>query len=513
MRDGEAVVLVEVAQAGVRAVEGLGQPAGGLLGDVLGEAAWGGARGQDPLDGLVLEGAEGTGVGERGGEVGGGVALAQEQDLTGVVAGEAALRGGEAGEEACTALAAVGEGLLDLGEVGAAAIPGRVDELRVDVHAAAAGRELVARHEPEVGGVDEELVLGDADGEDLGDVVVGHGVAVAVDGDEAVGAADAVEDARRVVGVERQRSQEGALLGEHLELGPMRLPVQAGIAGGALPLGELAAEVLHVAEAAAVEEAPLELPKSALDPGFVIWVPGAAGDRPELVVSGEGEEARVVDGLAPLPAEHDRLLVVVLAGPGGALEAGEGGEVAVHESVEVAAVEDGVALAGGVGEHVREELDRLATARREVDGEGRPVALRHLARSVRCRRQARRGDRPRPDGADVLLHGGVAAVEAGLTELLEDPLRGDLRVALEELGHLGAEGVDLARPRRPHRPLDGGVAGEARQPVLGEQFTDGVAAHREGPGDGPSREALVMEGDGLVQQLGASGPRHGRAPQ
>lgn len=511
MRDGEAVVLVEVAQAGVAGVEGLVEPACSLLGDVLGEATRGGARGEDALDGQVLEGAEGARVGEGGAEVGGGVALAQEQDLAGVVAGEAALRGGEAGEEARPIDADAGEGLLDLGEVGAAAIPGRVDELRVDVHAAAARCELVARDEPEVGGVDEELVLGDADGEDLRHVVVGYGVAVAVDGDEAVGAADAVEDARRVVRVERQRPQEGPLLGEHLELGATRLLVPAAVAGGVLPLGELAAEVLDVAEAPAVEEAPLELPESALDPGLVVGVPWAAGDWPELVVSGECEEAGVVDGLAPLPAEHHRLLVVVLAGLGGTLEPGEGGEVAVHEGVEIAALEDGVALAGRVGEHVREELDRLAAAGGEVDGEGRPVALGHLARSVSHRRQAGSGHRPRPDCADVLLHRRVAAVEAGLPQLLEDPLCGDLRVALEELGHLGAERVDLARPRDTRGLLDGGVVCEAGLPVLGEQFTDGVAAHREGSRDGPAGEALVVEGDHLVHQLRARGPGHGWA--
>ena len=42
----------------------------------------------------------------------------------------------------------------------------------------AAGGELVARDAGEVGGVDEELALGDADGQDVGDVVVGHGVAL-----------------------------------------------------------------------------------------------------------------------------------------------------------------------------------------------------------------------------------------------------------------------------------------------------------------------------------------------
>ena len=146
-------------------------------------------------------------MGEGRAEVGGGVALAQEQDLAGVVTGEAALGGGEPGEEAGAIHADACEGLLDLGEVGAAAIPGRMDEIGVDVHAAAARGELVARDEPEVGRVDEELVLGDADGQDLGDVVVRDGVAVGIDDDEAVDAANAVEDAGRVVWVERQGSQ------------------------------------------------------------------------------------------------------------------------------------------------------------------------------------------------------------------------------------------------------------------------------------------------------------------
>jgi len=101
-------------------------------------------------------------VGQGGAEVGGGVALAEEQDLAGVVAGEAALRGGETGEEAGAVGAHVGEGLLDLGEICATAIPRGVDELRVDVHASTAQGQLVARNEPEVGSVDEELVLGDA---------------------------------------------------------------------------------------------------------------------------------------------------------------------------------------------------------------------------------------------------------------------------------------------------------------------------------------------------------------
>lgn len=64
-----------------------------LLNDVLGEAARGGAGGEDALDGAALEGAKGAGVRERGVEITGGVALAEEQDLASMVAGEAGLRG------------------------------------------------------------------------------------------------------------------------------------------------------------------------------------------------------------------------------------------------------------------------------------------------------------------------------------------------------------------------------------------------------------------------------------
>lgn len=124
-------------------------------------------------------------------------------------------------------------------------------------------------------------------------------------------------------------------------------------------------------------------------------------------------------------------------------------------------------------------------------------------------RQARRGDGLGPDRADVLLHRRVATVEARQSKLFEDALGGDLRVALEEVVHLGTERIDLARARCAHGPLDGGVPGEARPSVLGEELTDGVAAHRERPGDGPAREALVVEGDHLVQELLARGPGHG----
>ena len=51
---------------------------------------------------------------------------------------------------------------------------------------------------------------------------------------------------------------------------------------------------------------------------------------------GEGEEARIVDGLLPLPAQHDGLLAVVVAVAAQPPKRVKALLVAVHERVEVA---------------------------------------------------------------------------------------------------------------------------------------------------------------------------------
>lgn len=65
--------------------ERVGDAAHGLLGDVLVERAGRGARGEDALDGVVVEGAEGGGVAQGRVEVGRGEALAQLEDSAGLV--------------------------------------------------------------------------------------------------------------------------------------------------------------------------------------------------------------------------------------------------------------------------------------------------------------------------------------------------------------------------------------------------------------------------------------------
>lgn len=105
-------------------------------------------------------------------------------------------------EEVVSTLSHLLEGLGELIEIGnALALRRGMDPRRIDLHAGAASGDLVMGRKGEIGAVDEELVLGDAHGQDLGDVVVWDGVLIPVPGDEAVDGADAVDDPGGVVGM------------------------------------------------------------------------------------------------------------------------------------------------------------------------------------------------------------------------------------------------------------------------------------------------------------------------
>ena len=463
----------------------MGDAACGLGGDVLVEGARRGAGGEDALDGLVVEGAEEGGVAERGVEIGGGEALAEQEDLAGLVAPDPRRPGAHEAEEARGVFAHLLEGAAELVEVHeAVAARARVEPGRVEPEPLAAGRELVACDAGEVGGVDEELALGDADRQDVGDVVIGHGVGVAFPGDEAVDGADAVDDPRGVVGVARQGHEALALTGEAIE---RRLAMPASLVDdGVEPVGELRPQVLEVAEGATVEKRALGLPEAPLDAGLGVGVT-AHGAGAKLVVGGEGEEAWIVDGLLPLPAQDDIFLAVVGAHLGAPPEAREGLSVPIHERMEVRVPVEVVVLAPGVDEHIRECLDLLLVAVCEEDVIRRPVVFGHLPRSVIGRRQA--GGRARRGAleAHVFLDGGVAALEALLAQGLEDPLGGDVTIQPEQLGDARGVRVDLGRAWRAGRSRgDRRLPDLARGGVGREHDLDRVAADAERAGEGPT---------------------------
>ena len=482
-------------------------PARRVFGDVLGERARRGAHLEDAGDGAVLEGAEALCVPHREGEVVARVALAQQQNLPCLIAPLPRAEALQTEEEFLRVVAEVLEGRAQVIEVGAATVGRAVHRRGRDVDASAARRELVAHQELDVGRVDEELALGHADGQEVVDGVVGDGVSVAIPRDEAVDGADAIGHARGVVGVQRQRLQVRRLLGEEVDHRALELLVHARVADLVVPERELRAEVLGVAKLPPVEEAALVLPEASLDLGLVVGAHRPTRHGTETVVGREGEEARVVEGLGALVAEHDGLLVVVLALRRHAAQALEGRDVGVHERVQVAALVRAEDLATTTAEHEAVDLHREGLPVDERDGARGPVALGHLAEAVHGRRQARRDRGARPHLADVILDGRVAARVALVAERLEDALRGDVLVLAQKLR-------DALDPRRDlglawcSRRLGGQRVVGSRQGlgVLVEDLAHGVAGHVQRPPDGASAHALPREHDDLMNELLAATP-------
>ena len=265
----QRVVFGEIARQGDARSEGSVDALGGVFGDVFVERARAMTAGEDAFDRSRLERAEARRVREGSNDVGGVVARAQEQDLPGVMGPDAGRQGDELGEERGRALAQLGEGLAELVAVDDGLPVGvRVQAERVNLFAATARAQLVAREARDVGAVDEELRLGHAQGEKVGDVVVGDGVAIAEPLDVPVDAAKPIGDAGRVVGMRRQRQKMGGFVAKPIE---RTLPVTLARVDDAIePDGELGAEVIAVAKRAAVEKRALMLPKTALGAGLGI---------------------------------------------------------------------------------------------------------------------------------------------------------------------------------------------------------------------------------------------------
>ena len=90
---------------------------------------------------------EGAGVAQRGAHVGGGIALAQREDLSGVVSAEPRDRLGHRPEELVGLLPHILERLFQLVTIDTPLFPGEgMNTLRVDVEAAATRGQLVAGH-------------------------------------------------------------------------------------------------------------------------------------------------------------------------------------------------------------------------------------------------------------------------------------------------------------------------------------------------------------------------------
>jgi hypothetical protein len=151
-------------------------------------------------------------------EVSGVVALPEQENLPELARPLAHRTDACEQKEITTTLPHVLEGNAQLIDIDGTLAPwGRVIAVGIEFVAGAAGSELVSSDATEVSGVHEQLVLGDANRKDVGHVVVGNRVAIALPVDESVDAAEAVDHSSRVVGMAGQGHQLVALFGEPIE--------------------------------------------------------------------------------------------------------------------------------------------------------------------------------------------------------------------------------------------------------------------------------------------------------
>jgi len=169
----QGVVLGEVAGLGATLRDGALELLGGGFGDVLIEPAAVGAGDQDATHVTVLQRPVGERVLEGAEQVGGVVALTQQQNLASVVARRAWLVPLEGGEVLQGRAAEVLEGEAQLVEVRATLGMAGPMTLEGGAQLSSTRQQGVASDAGQVGTVDEELVLGHSDRQDLGHVLVG----------------------------------------------------------------------------------------------------------------------------------------------------------------------------------------------------------------------------------------------------------------------------------------------------------------------------------------------------
>ena len=176
-------------------------------------------------------------------EIFGRVTLTEQEDPARLPAPLSRWRGGQLAKKLMGALAHALESIRELILVHGGLSNGTMMKPPgIQAESATASHELMGRYAFEIGSVDEELALGDAYWQDVGDVIVRDGVTVSLPVDVTVDAAHAIDHARGVVGVTRQGHQMRLLLSEALQRGRSATP--SVIDRRREPVGELPVEIV-----------------------------------------------------------------------------------------------------------------------------------------------------------------------------------------------------------------------------------------------------------------------------
>ena len=298
------------------------------------------------------------------------------------------------------------------------------------------------------------------------------------------------------------------------------------------PAPELGVEVGDIAEAARGKEAVPEEAQLALDPSLLVAPADGTGAGEEVVVAGELEQARMEFDGAPLAGEHRALEVVVEEHPRGALEVGEGLDVAAQEALERLVEREEHVDRARPGQHHDEGRQGAPGLADRDAAEVTPVDLGLLS-DQGVEAEIRLGGRPRTQASHQAPRLGDRSPVAPGHDHLVQARGAELGVVLEGGAEEGDVGVELAGADLRAGVEAGGLEGGAHRvgvqpklgrdgadaPVLGvEQAPDrgalGLGDHAPGsrrrPGAGPSEPAARGAfGPGEAQRA----PTHGTVPK
>ena len=181
---------------------------------------------------------------------------------------------------------------------------------------------------------------------------------------------------------------------------------------------------------------------------------GAACPGLKAVVRGEGQKAGVVNRLVAVITSHHYFHVVVQTGGGQTTEVLEGADVFADGGGKVLRLHEPHILAARVSQNVAEGMHAAPPFGGEGNFVGRIIHLRLHSRS-RSRIAARAVSALRPEPAQPFAHDGIAAWEPEPAQLLVQPHRREIRIALQQLRDLIRKRVQQARPA--HALCSGGA--------------------------------------------------------
>ena len=343
------------------------------------------------------------------------------------------------------------------------------------------GDEPAVLEDPDLGGGDLNL-----DGTPAG--AVGDGVEIAADRDHALVGDPPLEAEDGVERPGRQRLESRLLLGEVLDDNAPGGAVQAAVGDLVEPLGELGVQVTQVAESPGQEEVLADIAERPLDFALGLGAVGPAGLGQVAVVTCQSEELVVVDDAALVDLAEDRgahpIVEDLLRY---AAKRVEGGDMAAQHGGEVLLGDEAGPHHAAVAEHEGEQPDDALGAGLvlEADPEVGEVDLR-LAPWRGLEAPLKGGFGGRPDGAQEVGHGGVAAGEAKVTDLAPEPSAGQVGEAADALAE---ERLERAERRRGWLTRLVGWRLQAARDV----GADGLAVAAGTTSDGRDAEALPGE--------------------